>query len=54
MQRPGGDAELALGLVDGGDDVVALGPEERLGHGGHAIALALDRVGDDLQLGGRG
>lgn len=51
VQRPRRDPELAFRLVDRGDDVVAFGAEEGLGNGRHAIALTLDGVGDDLQLG---
>ena len=44
--------ELTLGLVDGGHDVLAFGPEERVGELPHPFPLTFDRVGDDVELGG--
>lgn len=43
--------QLALGFVHRCHDVVAVGPEERLGDGRHALAVAFDGVGDHAQLG---
>ena len=45
LQRSFGAAELSLGLVDGGDDVLAVGAEVRLGEAGHPLAVAADGVG---------
>ena len=45
MQRSFGAAQLSLGLVDRGHDVLPLGSEVRLGEAGDPIAGAADGVG---------
>ena len=46
-------AQRPLGLVDRGHDVLALGPEVRLGEAGDPLAGAVDGLGGGGELGGR-
>jgi hypothetical protein len=42
--------QLAFGLVERGDDVVAICAEERFGESSNTVALTVDCVGDDVEF----
>ena len=46
-------AQHSLGLVQGGDDVLAIRAEERLDHAPDPISAAAHRLGDGAELGGQ-
>src|SRR4051812_26650564 len=52
LQRALGGAQRPFGLVDRGDQVLALGAEMGAGKGGDAPLVAGDRLGGCAQLGG--